>query len=474
MRLRVSRLLLASLVALAALAGCNDTAIVLRIASDRTSSSPGGALDAICVELDAGGGKKFGRRYDLPSLPLPQTLTVLPGGKSAAQMIVSGLKRGTEVARARQELSFKSGSVLHVDVPLDACQPRGTSARFVATAAPTGDAFDAVALVPGANAASSGDLAVAEAAGVSTRYGVAAAGVGALVGGAPDAPTAKVHQIVTADLDGDCRRDLVIVADGAPLAAWHDTGDGSYALAAMIGAPGMIAAAAGDVDGDGSVDLVAVGGAQAHVWLNDGAGNFREQSAALDTAPTDATVVALADLDGDGNLDLFIGQGSKTAAVPLVYLNDKAGSGHFALTPGALPPKPAKASALAVGDVDNDGDLDVVMGQIGGAVRMYVNRGDAFLDDRSFTNLPDQVAADVPNLLLVDLDGDCLPELVVPRAGGAPLLWRSAGGGKLSSGAMFDQAVLATGAGADDVDGDGDVDVLLWGGMTGVQLEVQQ
>jgi len=107
-------------------------------------------------------------------------------------------------------------------------------------------------------------------------------------------------------------------------------------------------------------------------------------------------------------------------------------------------------------------------------VRMYVNRGDAFLDDRSFINLPDQVSADVPNLLLVDLDGDCLPELVVPRAGAAPLLWRSAGGGRLSDGGMFDQSVLATGAGADDVDGDGDVDVLLWGGMTGLQLEVQQ
>ncbi|HEX8954217.1 MAG TPA: hypothetical protein VF945_20315, partial [Polyangia bacterium] len=74
-----------------AIAGCNDTAIVLRVTSDRSTSN-GGALDGICVELDAGGGQRFGRRYDLPSLPLPQTLTVLPGGKPAAQMIVYGLK----------------------------------------------------------------------------------------------------------------------------------------------------------------------------------------------------------------------------------------------------------------------------------------------------------------------------------------------------------------------------------------------
>jgi enediyne biosynthesis protein E4 len=160
--------------------------------------------------------------------------------------------------------------------------------------------------------------------------------------------------------------------------------------------------------------------------------------------------------------------------VARVYLNDKGGTGHFAFTPAALPPKPARASAIAVGDIDNDGDLDIVLAQIAGPVRVYINRGDAFLDDRSFTLLPDQVSGDVPNLLLADLDGDCLPELVVPRAGAAPLLWRSAGGGKLSSGVGFDQAVPATGASADDIDADGDPDVLLWGAMTGLQLEVQQ
>ncbi len=170
----------------------------------------------------------------------------------------------------------------------------------------------------------------------------------------------------------------------------------------------------------------------------------------------------------------MLGQGSATAAVARVYLNDMAGSGHFTYTPAALPPKAARATALAVGDIDNDGDLDVVMGQAAGPVRVYINRGDAYLDDRSFTLLPDQVSGAVPNLLLADLDGDCLPDLVVPRAGGAPLLWRSVGGGMLSSAGMLDQAVEAAGASADDVAGDGDPDVLLWGSMTGLQLEVQQ
>jgi hypothetical protein len=466
------RLRFSFVIALAAftLAACNDTAIVLRIASDR----PAAALDSICVELDAGGGERFGRRYDLPSLPLPQTLTVLPAGKSTAQMIVYGLKRGTEVARAREELTFKSGSVLHVDVPLDVCQPRATSARFAAAAAPTSDTVQAVALMPGATS-TAGDLALGAALGSSMRYSVAAAGVGALVGGAPDAPAGRVRQLVVADLDGDCRRDIVIVSDGAPLAAWRDAGDGTFTLMTMIGAAGMVTAAAGDVDGDGTVDLVAAGPKAAHVWLNDGAGHFREGSAGLDVAPSDATIVALGALDGDGNLDLVLGQGNTTAALARVYLNDKAGTGHFTFTSAALPPKPARAASLALVDIDGDGDLDVVMGTLAGAMRLYINRGDAFLDDRSFTNLPDQTVGDVPNFAAADLDGDCLPDLVVPRAGAAPLLWRSAGGGTLAAAATgFDQAAAATGAGIDDVDGDGDLDVLLWGGMTGLQLQVQQ
>jgi len=81
----------------------------------------------------------------------------------------------------------------------------------------------------------------------------------------------------------------------------------------------------------------------------------------------------------------------------------------------------------------------------------------------------------VSSFAAADLDGDCLPDLVVPRAGAAPLLWRSAGGGTLAAAATgFDQAAAATGAAIDDVDGDGDLDVLLWGGMTGLQLQVQQ
>ena len=226
----------------------------------------------------------------------------------------------------------------------------------------------------------------------------------------------------------------MIVSDGAPLAAWRDAGDGTFALMTMVGTPGMLGAAAGDVDGDGSVDLVAAGGTSAHVWLNDGAGHFREGSAGLDVAPTDATAVALGDLDGDGNLDLVIGQGNTAAAVARVYLNDKAGSGHFTFTPAALPPKPARASAIAA---RRHGQRRRSRRRDGHARRRRcasistaATRSSTIAPSRS---CPIRRAATCFNVAAADLDGDCLPDLVVPRAGAAPLLWRSAGAGKLAA-----------------------------------------
>ena len=135
----------------------------LRIASDR----PAGAIDGICVELDAGGGQRFGRRYDLPSLPLPQTLTRAAGrqvGGADDRLWAEARHRG----RARPRRSCRSGreaSYMSMCRSTPASRARRADASS-AIAAPTADAFEALALVPGANAAASGDIAVTAATGI--------------------------------------------------------------------------------------------------------------------------------------------------------------------------------------------------------------------------------------------------------------------------------------------------------------------
>jgi hypothetical protein len=415
---------------------------VLKVSSDQP-------LDAMCIGLDAAGAHRFGQRYDLIAQPLPQTLSVLSGGRSSFQETVLGYRRGMVDARVRQEVPFKSGAVLQEQVPLDGCVPRtGSSATFSGAASIPGS-FDRATLL----SSPAGELVLA--IGTASTVVKAVDLTNAPIGAPPAVPTTD---LAAADLDGDCQLDVVALPGPSLLTR---AADGS-----LVAQPGALpadgrSAAVGDVDADGNPDLVMVGGGQAHVLLGDGAGHFHELAAAFDQPPTDATAVVLGDLDGDGNLDVVIGQGSATPAPTRVYLNDR-GSGHFLYSPGSLPPLPLRATALALADVDLDGDLDLVAAHADSSVRLYVNRGDAYFEDRSFAGLPDQVAALVPTLLFADLNGDCLPDLVVPRAGGAPLLWLHAGSDLFKSGPAL-PAPESLGVLADDVSGDGLTDLVAYG-----------
>ncbi len=136
--------------------------------------------------------------------------------------------------------------------------------------------------------------------------------------------------------------------------------------------------ALGDIDGDGDLDAVVANGGgfieegdarlgdslitcapdSESVWLNGGTGDFSAH-----TAPgancfgvgTDSTDVALGDLDGDGDLDVVIANTS--GQQEQVRLNN--GTGQF---PTAMPSFGGDDStAVSLGDLDGDGDLDAII-----------------------------------------------------------------------------------------------------------------
>ena len=147
--------------------GCNDTAVVLRISGD-------GTLDSMCVELDAGGAARFGRRYDLTRTPLPQTLTAVAESRDQMQVLATGIQRGQPQVRDRRQIAFRSGQVLEADLSLAACLP--------VRAAPVEVSFNSVATVSGAvdralllpAASGVGAVAVAFGAGQAARYSASA------------------------------------------------------------------------------------------------------------------------------------------------------------------------------------------------------------------------------------------------------------------------------------------------------------
>jgi hypothetical protein len=112
----------------------------------------------------------------------------------------------------------------------------------------------------------------------------------------------------------------------------------------------------GDLDGDGWLDALVAWGGGSFGLRNDGAGNLvLDDTITGETGPLPAAIaVALADLDGDGDLDGILGGWNGDASL---LLND--GTGRFALS--LIPETAIDIFSVAFGDADADGDLDVFL-----------------------------------------------------------------------------------------------------------------
>jgi FG-GAP-like repeat len=161
--------------------------------------------------------------------------------------------------------------------------------------------------------------------------------------------------------------------------------------------------AVGDFDADGRIDIAAMVVENSftyrlHLMRGDGFGSFAQSTTPLPATPG---VVVAGDLDGDGDLDLVIGSG---ATIP-TFTMENDGSGAF--TDPGWSTYIGDPTDLEVGDLDLDGDLDIVAaapayGLSSNHVRVLIGDG-AF----GFTALPDLVEPALPKrLALADVNGN--------------------------------------------------------------------
>jgi hypothetical protein len=164
-------------------------------------------------------------------------------------------------------------------------------------------------------------------------------------------------------------------------------------------------AAFGDVDLDGDLDIViAVEGDVNRLYLNDGTGKFNWKKGVFRDIKTDSEHVRLTDFNNDNTLDaIFVAEDDQT---PELYLGN--GDGTFKDLSDELPAK-SEGNGLAVGDVNRDGFVDIIVGNSGtkGQNFLWLNNAKkpgTFLDVTSL-NLP-KINDATQDIKLADLDGD--------------------------------------------------------------------
>eukprot|EP00386_Alphamonas_edax_P005502 GDKI01017770.1.p1 GENE.GDKI01017770.1~~GDKI01017770.1.p1 ORF type:complete len:258 (+),score=98.68 GDKI01017770.1:1-774(+) len=207
---------------------------------------------------------------------------------------------------------------------------------------------------------------------------------------------------------------------------------------------------------------VANRGARTHtpsyVCMNNRQGAF-PQCAPLRTES--ATIILAADFDGDGHVDIYVPH--RDGGRSRVFWGD--GSGDFSSVPNMMlfGPPSTHIRAAATGDVDGDGMQDIVAGDETGGVFFYKNiRGRGFAEPVRI----DSAHSGAPySLALGDMNKDGAVDVVIGRQDAAGSVLFNAHthtqGGKLS----FTEVVWGDGAGSvygvavGDMDGDGWLDI---------------
>ena len=315
--------------------------------------------------------------------------------------------------------------------------------------------------------------AISNGSGVSVRLGD---GQGHFGAGSRTVFGNASGDLATGDVDGDGDIDLAFVntaGNGNGLVSIRlNDGAGNFSNAPDLGTNnGPNALALGDVNGDGDLDLVVSARTDAaglpngtvRVWLGDGSGTFQ---AGLADVPTNATAVrlVLADVNEDGHLDLLLANISSPATLSL-RLGD--GNGGFAApATGAEIAVSVAPAHLAVGDLDEDGHLDVLaLGAVSGPQStVSVRLGDG---TGQFSAAPDVLLPPSPSALaLADLNADGHLDVLVQTSAGVALRLGDGTGqfvanapGSLLGGAGGSYGALAVG----DVDNDGDLDAVTAG-----------
>ena len=287
-----------------------------------------------------------------------------------------------------------------------------------------------------------------------------------------------VYSVALADFDNDGDIDIVSGDDdgspGSRVYAWENPLGTSDPFTVTWDKTGLgdaggdvYSVAVGDLDNDGYADIISgddhgvVGTGNVYVFENTGSFSFNP-GVDIGDAGGDIWGVAIADIDNDGALDIVSGDANSD-----VYVWKNSGSPWSSWsTYNDIGNANGIVYSISVGDFDNDGDIDIVSGDIRDNVTVWENDGTPFSGVTLYSNIG-RADGNVYGIAVGDIDNDGDTDIISGDSSVNIFFWKNT---QLHRNAVFDSANYETTIDGDfdgaksvfaaDIDGDGDMDVL--------------